>query len=207
MKLLHLIASPRGEESRTLKISKELLAHLGSQNARLEIDEINLFQEKLPPLTAEVATGKYVLLGGRELEGLLRESWRAIEKVIERFLSADVYVLSVPMWNFSIPYVLKHYLDIIVQPRYLFRYTASGPEGLLKGKKVIVVTTRGGDYSEGTGAAGLDFQEPYLKTIFKFVGVEDITFINAQPMDAGGPTRREAAIQEAFEKIKTIRIL
>ena len=99
------------------------------------------------------------------------------------------------MWNFSIPYKLKHYIDIIIQPKYLFRYTEKGPEGLVKGKKMVVVSSRGGDYSAG-GMRQYDMQEPYLRAIFGFVGITDITFINAQPMDMG-PDLQKRKIGEA----------
>jgi FMN-dependent NADH-azoreductase len=100
------------------------------------------------------------------------------------------------MWNFSIPYRLKHYIDVIVQPRYLFRYTPEGVEGLVKGKKMVVIASRGGEYTTDD-TRPFDLQEPYLRTIFGFVGLKDITFIVAQPMDAGGPEVQKKKIEEA----------
>ncbi len=123
MKLLHIIASPREEESRTLAVSKTFIAALKEKHPDLVIDELNLYKDKLPGLTAERVDGKYVLLSGKELSPELKKAWQDIVRHIERFLAADTYLISTPMWNFSIPYVLKHYIDIIVQPRYLFRYT------------------------------------------------------------------------------------
>jgi FMN-dependent NADH-azoreductase len=105
------------------------------------------------------------------------------------------------MWNFSISYVLKHYLDVIVQPKYLFRYTATGVEGLVKNKKMVIVTSRGGDYSTSPVKA-MDCQEPYLKTIFNFVGITDILFVNSQPMDALGPKVRDQKIEVAISLAK-----
>ena len=118
----------------------------------------------------------------------------------ERFLSADAYLISTPMWNFGIPYTLKHYIDVILQPKYLFRYTEKGPEGLVKNKKMIVITSRGGDYSTEQMKA-YDFEEPYLRTAFGFTGITDITFINAQPMDMG-PELQEQKIREAQNKAR-----
>ncbi|MBU4376945.1 MAG: NAD(P)H-dependent oxidoreductase, partial [Candidatus Omnitrophica bacterium] len=100
-------------------------------------------------------------------------------------------------WNFSIPYPLKHYIDIIVQPRYLFRYTDKGVEGLVKNKKMLIITSKGGDYSTGSPMRPYDFEETYLHWIFSFVGMTDISFINAQPMDAFGPDVAEKKIEEA----------
>ena len=158
---------------------------------------LDLFKDTIPPLTLKTVSGKYVLLGGKDLSGELKEAWRDIERHITRFLSADAYLISTPMWNFSIPYVLKHYIDVIVQPRYLFRYTDKGPEGLAKNKKMAIITSRGGDYSAESPARAFDYQEPYLKTVFNLVGITDIVFINAQPMDALGGDVAAEKIKQA----------
>ena len=197
-KLLHVVAAPRGEESRTLKVSASFLSAFTKSHADWKIDTLNLFDEKLPELTVKSISGKYALLSGKDLTGDLKDSWKEIIKEIERFTSADAYLVSAPMWNFSIPYRLKHYIDIIFQPKYLFQYTAKGPEGLLKNRKMIVITSRGGDY-RSESARGVDFQEPYLRTIFGFVGIKDITFINAQPMDMG-PERQAEELEKAKKK-------
>lgn len=186
-KLLHIIATPRGEDSRTLKVTSAFLEVFGQKFPDCKIDEINVTTGELPPLTAQRASGKYVLLGGGDLSGELKDSWREIESHIERFLSAEGYLISTPMWNFNIPYYLKHYIDVIAQPKYLFKYTEKGAEGLVKGKKMVVITSRGGDYSPKSPMAPYDLQEPYLRTIFGLTGITDIKFVNAQPMDASGP--------------------
>ena len=142
-------------------------------------------------------SGKYALLSGKDLSPEAQKSWEPIESHIRRFLSADGYLISSPMWNFSIPYPLKHYIDIIVQPKYLFRYTEKGVEGLVKNKKMTVITSRGGDYSLGSPFHSYDFQESYLRAVFGFVGISDMTFINAQPMDALGEETKNRKIEEA----------
>ncbi len=196
-KLLHIIATPRSDESRTLELSGVFLEDFHKKYPLCVIDTINLFTEPLPPLTVKAVNGKYILLGGKDLTGEYKKAWKDIERHIGRFLSADAYLISTPMWNFSIPYPLKHYIDIILQPRYLFKYTDKGPEGLAKNKKMIIVTSRGGDYSEGSPFRPYDFQEPYLKTVFGFVGITDLMFINAQPMDALGPEVSKKKLEEA----------
>lgn len=196
-KLLHIIATPRGGDSRTLKISASFLEILGKKYPQLTVDTIDLFKEKLPPLTLKMVNGKYALLSGKDLTGELKAAWQDIERHITRFLSADAYLLSVPMWNFSIPYVLKQYIDIILQPKYLFRYTEKGPEGLVRNKKMVVITSRGGDYSSESPFHSYDFQEPYLRAIFGLAGITDIVFVNAQPMDAMGPAVAEEKIKQA----------
>lgn len=194
-KLLHIIATPRADESRTLKVSETFLEVFRKSHPEWVIEELNLSKEDLPALTVKRVDGKYVLLSGQDLSGELRIAWQEITRHIERFLLADAYLISTPMWNFSIPYALKHYIDIIVQPKYLFQYTKDGVEGLAKNRKMAVITSRGGDYSL-PDTRRLDFQEPYLRAIFGFVGITDITFVNAQPMDMGvGP--QEEKIQGA----------
>jgi FMN-dependent NADH-azoreductase len=202
MKLLHIIATPRGEESRTLKITEAFFEGLEKNAPDCEIDTLDVTKEKLPPMTVKAVNGKYVLLGGKDLPDDLKPAWSAIIKHIERFLSADGYIISTPMWNFSIPYYLKQYIDVIFQPRYLFSYTEKGPEGLVKNKKMIVITSRGGDYSPESPIHAFDFQEPYIRAVFGLAGITNITFINSQPMDALGPEIQKQKIESSKKVAK-----
>jgi FMN-dependent NADH-azoreductase len=202
-KILHIIATPRGKDSRTLKVSSAFLDAFKVKYPDAQVDELNLYQAKLPSISVKMIDGKFVLLGGHDLSPELKQAWTEIEKVIKRFLSADAYLISTPMWNFNVPYLLKQYIDLIIQPRYMFRYTANGPEGMIKNKKMVVITSRGGDYSEGPSAK-FDFQEPYLRTIFGLTGLTDITFINAQPMDAMGFEVQAKKIEIAKEQAKLV---
>lgn len=201
-KFLHIIATPRAEESRTLQVSEVFLKAFTEKHPDWVTEELDLSKEQLPSLTAKRVDGKYALLGGKDLSGELKDAWQEIIAQIERFKSADAYLISTPMWNFSIPYPLKHYLDVILQPKYLFRYTADGVEGLVKNKSMVVITSRGGDYSS-PGMRGADFQEPYLRFTFGFIGITDITFINSQPMDMGEPLQAQK-IKEAQARAKEL---
>ena len=201
-KLLHIIATPRGEESRTLKVSNVFLDTFREKHADWVIDELDLTKESLPSLTVKRVDGKYVLLGGKDLSGDMKESWQDIISHIERFMSADAYLISTPMWNFSIPYTLKQYIDTIVQPKYLFRYTSNGVEGLVKNKKMVVITSSGGEYvSEEARKA--DFQEPYLRFVFGFVGITDMVFVKVEPMDMGEDIQKQR-IKNSQETAKKI---
>lgn len=202
-KLLHIIATPREKESRTLRVSSVFMKAFKEKYPDCAVEELHLYREQLPPLTVKRLDGKYMLLSGKELSPELKEAWREIVTHIERFLRADYYLISAPMWNFSIPYFLKHYIDIIIQPKYLFRYAEKGVEGLAKNKKMVVITSRGGDYS-GAKERQYDLEEPYLSRVFGFVGIRDITFINAQPMDAAGADVQESKIREAQEIAKEV---
>ncbi len=205
-KLLHIVGTCRGKESRTLKVADAFIKTFKDSHQDWMVDELNLFDQKLPELTAKRLDGKYVLLGGKDLPEELKAHWDEIIEQIRRFLSADAYLISTPMWNFGIPYKLKHYIDIIVQPKYLFRYTEKGAEGLIKNKKMVIITSRGGDYSNPE-AKGYDLQEPYLRTVFGFVGISDIIFINAQPMDAMGPEVQQKKIKEAQKLAKDMALV
>jgi len=162
-------------------------------------------------LTAEVAAREAARTGGdvvhRDLaaEPLSHLSgasfaWRALDaaartpeqqaeidagdRALDEFLGADVVVVGAPMYNFAIPSQLKAWVDRIAVAGRTFRYTEAGPEGLAKGKKVIVVSSRGGVYSDGP-AAVMDHQESYLKALFGFLGVEDVEIIRAEGVNLG----------------------
>lgn len=200
-KILHIIASPREEKSRTLSVSRVFMKRIQERHPDWVVDELDLMKEEIPGLSMKSVDGKYVLLSGKDLFGDLKDAWEGIIQHIQRFLSADIYLISTPMWNFSIPYPLKQYIDVIVQPKYLFQYTKTGVEGLAKNKKMIVISSRGGDYSSEDKA--FDHQEPYLRTIFGFVGITDITFLNAQPMDTGAELQKKK-LEEAKAAAKLL---
>jgi FMN-dependent NADH-azoreductase len=203
MKLLHILASPRLDGSTTLQMTDVLLGGLSERFPDAEIDTIDLFQADLPAIAGANIEAKYTLLSGQPVDADHADSWRTIEREIERFRSADAYVITAPMWNFGIPYVLKYYIDCIVQPGYLFRFNAQGyPEGLLHDKRMIVVTSSGSDYAEGTPMHAWNFHEPYLRTIFAFVGVVDVTFVQAFAADV--PPRRAAAIEKGIADAKAV---
>jgi len=172
-------------------MSSVLLEELHGKYDELEVRTLDLFSADLPAVAGSNINSKYALMTGQPLDEEAGRSWAEIERTIEGFLDADIYLLTVPMWNFGIPYALKYYIDAIVQPGYLFRYNELGqPEPLVHGKRMVCVTTRGGDYSGPM--ASFDYVENYLRAIFGFVGISDITFFNVQPMDVSADLRREA---------------
>lgn len=199
--LLHIVATPRGLASNTGRLSALLLEELDARYEDLEITTLDLFSADLPAVAGSNIKSKYALMTGQPLDDAARSSWREIERTIEKFLAADIYVLTVPMWNFGVPYALKYYIDAIVQPGYLFDYDEYGvPHGLVHGKKMVCVTSRGADYSDGPLAA-YDFLESYLRTIFGFVGIVDMTFFNAQPMDVSA--LRKQALRTAANEVRS----
>jgi FMN-dependent NADH-azoreductase len=203
MKLLNIIASPRGPKSRTLSIAREFLNTLQEKHPDLVIEDLDLFKDNLPDVFWGEVAAKYVLMQGGVLDKNSQIAWNRIVNYSKAFLAADLYLISSPMWNFSIPYKLKQYIDIIIQAGILFKITERGVEGLAQNKKMFCITTRGNDYGEGMPMHACDFQEPYLRSIFGLVGITDITFINAQPLDYN-PAHTAARLEIAKEEARSI---
>jgi len=201
-RLLHIVATPRGLGSNTGRVSSVLLEELHDRYDDLTVTTLDLFSADLPAVAGVNIKSKYALMTGQQLDEEARDSWGEIEKTIEQFLDADLYLLTVPMWNFSIPYALKYYIDAIVQPGYLFRYDEFGqPHGMVQNRRMVCVTSRGADYSQPP-LATLDFVEAYLRTIFGFVGLTDLKFFNVQPMDISMEARR-AAFRSAITDVRS----
>lgn len=200
--LLHLAASPRGTDSATRRISDAYIDARWESDPDLDVVTLDLFEVTLPRLAADSVVAKYSLLAGQQPAPGGQE-WAVVEAVVEQFLAADEYLVTSPMWNFSIPYVLKQYIDTVVQPGRTFGYDEQRqPVGLVQGRRLTCVTSRGADYSAPPLDA-YDQQEAYLAGIFGFIGVVDQAFVHAQPMDYG-PDIREAAIASAVTEARAL---
>jgi FMN-dependent NADH-azoreductase len=197
-KLLYIKASPRGDRSHSHKTALAFIEEYRRGNPNDEIETIDLFRENLPEFDNFAAESKYAIMHGKEKTAEQVKKWTQIEKIIERFKSADKYLFSVPMWNFSIPYKLKHYIDIIVQPSYTFAVTDTGYKGLAGGKPLCLILARGGSYEKNSPIA---FQWRYLEFIFGFIGFKEIKTIICQPM-LGDEETVEKAQNDAIENAK-----
>jgi len=145
------------------------------------------------------------ILGGQAPTADQAKAWARVTETIRHLKKADKLLVSSPMWNFALPYRLKHYIDVVVQPGETFRYTPEGKvEGLLAGKPCMLILARGGRYGPGTPAAAMDFQLPYLKAVLGFIGIEKVGVILVEPTAAEGPNAAEkvlaAAVAEARAK-------
>lgn len=184
-RLLHVICTPRGLASNTARVSSCLLEAMREEEEDLEVKTLDLFRADLPSVAGKNIESKYRLMTGQSIDDDAKDSWGQIERTIEQFLDSDVYLFTVPMWNLGIPYVLKYYIDAIVQPGYLFRYTPDGQvEGLVKNKTMLLVISSGSDYTTQP-MASYNFVESYLRAIFGFVGLTDIHVFHANGMDMG----------------------
>ena len=120
-------------------------------------------------------------------------------ELTDELLAADVLVLAAPMYNFAIPSTLKAWLDHVLRAGLTFKYTETGPQGLLTGKKAYVLTARGGIYAGSTA----DHQEPYLRQVLAFVGIHDVTFIHAEGMNLGGDFQ-EKGLNQAKARLSDV---
>jgi FMN-dependent NADH-azoreductase len=124
--------------------------------------------------------------------------------VLDEFLAADIIVLGAPMYNFGIPSQLKAWIDCLPAPGKTFKYSATGPEGLAGGKKVVIASSRGGVYSASSSMAFMDHQESFLKSFFGFIGITDITFVRAEGVNMG-PEQRRSALDSALAEVALLK--
>ncbi len=175
MTILHIDSSINGAVSASRAISGSIVERLTQSNWGEPVVYRDLAANPLPHLTLDAFANNLDL---------------------DEFLAADVVVIGAPMYNFTLPSQLKAWIDRIAIAGKTFHYTANGPEGLVKGKRVIIALARGGFYQEGSPAAGLEHLESYLRAMFNFIGVEP-EFVIADGLVIG-PEQREAAIGGAL---------
>ena len=189
MKLLHVDSSALGGYSVSRQLTADIVAELKRVTPSLAIHYHDLAAQPLPHWTPVADASDPAAVLGTEM--------------LEEFLAADVVVIGAPMYNFAISSQLKAWLDRILVAGKTFRYTANGPEGLAGGKRVIVASRRGGFYGKDTPAAAMDFQEPYLRAAFAFIGITDIQFVRAEGI-AIGDEQKAAALKSARSTIGTL---
>ncbi len=189
-KLLHIQSSPRGSHSASITVAQQFIETYQSTNSGDTVETLDLWQARLPEFDGETIAAKYAVLHGESQTLEQIAAWNEVVKITDHFKSADKVVLSLPMWNFSIPYKLKHYLDILAQPGLTFSFTPEeGYKGLVIGKPLAVIYARGGAYAPGTGAESYDQQSTYIRQFFGFIGFTDIREIFVEPTLS--PTKEE----------------
>lgn len=194
-RLLHIQASPMGDRAYSLRAVRVFLEAYLAANPNDQIETLALWQADLPAFDATAASGKYKVMRGLDHSPEEARAWRRVIETIDQLKAADKVVVSSGMWNFSIPYRLKQYIDIVVQPGLTFSFDPEkGYTGLVTGRPLQCVLASGGDYPAGTPMAGYDFQRPYLETIFGFMGFTDIRTIRVEgTLSAAGPENLEKA--------------
>ena len=198
-KALIINSSALGEASVSNKLSRQLADHLKAADPSLEISIRDIGKDPIPHLTA--ATGG-AIRGGAETDEA-RATLALSDALIEELAEADLLVIGSPMYNFGISSTLKTWFDHVLRAGRTFRYTAEGvSEGLMTGKKAVVIESRAGFYSQGP-ASGLDSQEPHLRTLLGFIGIEDVVFVRAEKL-AFGPEAAAAAIEAAAAELQSL---
>jgi FMN-dependent NADH-azoreductase len=198
MKLLHVDSSILGQGSVSRSLSSSIVAQQRTLHPNIEIVRRDLAIDPVGHLSgAHLAAGQ----GAAPEEAPLQRDFAAGQEALEEFLAADIVVIGAPMYNFAIPSQLKAWIDRLAVAGRTFRYTEKGVEGLAGGKKVIVASSRGGVYGDGSPVAALDHQETYLRGIFGFFGIADLTFIRAEGV-ALGDVQRAKAVESAEAEIR-----
>ncbi|WP_028626711.1 FMN-dependent NADH-azoreductase [Metapseudomonas resinovorans] len=179
-RVLVIESSARQQGSVSRQLTQDFIAKWQAAHPADEITVRDLAVDQVPHLDAD-------LLGGwmKPADQQSESEKAALQRsnlLTEELLAADVLVMAAPMYNFAIPSTLKSWLDHVLRAGVTFKYTETGPKGLLTGKRAIVLTARGGIYS----GSPMDHQEPYLRQAMSFIGIHDVTFIHAEGLNLGG---------------------
>ena len=175
MKINYIECSPRGERSHSTKIAQAYIEQAKKNIPDLEINHINPWSLNLPEFDGDMLNAKYSVIRGTDPSADEVSAWSNVKKIFDEFNNADHYLFSVPMWNFNIPYKLKHYIDIITQPGMSWSYTPEdGYKGLMTDKTATIIYATGDGYGEGTGFESFDMQKPYVNLWLTFLGFKKI---------------------------------
>lgn len=205
-RLLYIEASPRREHSFSSRLAAAFLEAYRANNPGDTIDHLHLFDHQLPDFDEEAAMQKMEHIDRliTEGKGIAPEGkWASVIQEIERLKSADKVLLSSPMWNYSVPYRLKQYIDIVAQPALTFYVNRQGEyKGLLKNRPIQMILSSGSAYADRfpqeDDGAKTDFQRPYLEHIARFLGFSDIRMLKMQPTADASPK----SIEENFRTMR-----
>jgi FMN-dependent NADH-azoreductase len=189
MQLLHIDSAITGEQSVSRQLTARIVAAWQASHPGTTVQYLDLAAQAPAHLSADALgfrTGQAASTEAQRQENALSEA------LVSQFLAADVIVVGAPLYNFSIPSQLKAWIDRIAQAGRTFRYTANGPEGLAKGKTVIVASSRGGVYSASEGGQAMEHQESYLKVVLGFFGITDVRFVRAEGLAMGDAAKAQA---------------
>lgn len=202
-KILLIESSPRKEQSITNNVCEKLIASLQVED-EWELERIDLWNEVLPDMNGDTLAAKYAIFEDKELSSVQKENWMSLKDHINRFSEADLVIITAPTWNWGIPYVLKHYIDVVTQPGLTFSWTPEdGYTSLLNSKRAVLITSSGGDYTEGSGNEKEDFVIKYMNLWLTSCMGCDVDMIN-MTLSAAGEEFLNQAYQRADEKIAEI---
>jgi FMN-dependent NADH-azoreductase len=199
-KLLHLSCSPR-DDSWSSAGARVFLEGFRQARPDWDVDVMNLWRERLPEFSGPIVEAKYARMQAQAFNDAQQDSFAEAERMAVRLALAERVLISTPMWNFGIPYKLKQWFDIIVQPGLTFRFDPSlGYVPLLKDRPTIVIIASGSDFATGMNRGRIDMATPYLREILRFVGINNVRFIPIGPT-TGPPEPIEAARERAHQRL------
>ncbi|MEM8670204.1 MAG: NAD(P)H-dependent oxidoreductase [Planctomycetota bacterium] len=180
-RLLYIESSPRKARSKSIAVANAFLDEYKITHPDDEVITLDLWNRELPEFDGFTIDAKYQVMHGQDFTDEQKQAWQSVVDICEEFKSADKYVISLPMWNFGIPYKLKHYIDVIAQPGQTFSFNPeTGYSGLVTGKPVVVVYARGGAYGSDE-AKGMDLQKGYMDLLLGFIGFTEVTSLLVEP--------------------------
>jgi FMN-dependent NADH-azoreductase len=195
--VMYIEASPLKQRSHTIEIARAFLDAYRQVRPEDTVETIDLWAQDLPPFDGATIEAKFAVLRRNEFTPLQLQKWSAVQTVARRFNAADKYVFGVPMWNFGVPYPLKHYIDVVTLAGENWTWTREhGYRALLSGKRALLVYSSAGPYELSLPPHAADFQKPYLRHWLQFIGVRDVNEINIAPTLAD-PASVAQAMQEA----------
>jgi FMN-dependent NADH-azoreductase len=197
--VLVLTSSALGEASVSSQLVQDAVSRLRLQNPKVRVVTRDLGGSPVPHLSLDSATA---IRGGAPANAAQAAAQALSDELVAELKAADTVVIGAPMYNFGMASTLKAWFDHVLRAGVTFRYTETGPVGLLEGKRAIVVESRGGLYSEGPGQA-MDSQEPHLRTLLGFIGITDVSFVRAEKL-AFGPDARRQAIDAARVQLEHV---
>jgi FMN-dependent NADH-azoreductase len=197
MNILQINSSARRDNSQSTRLANSIVERLIAADPEATVTLRDVSAVPHPVLDEAALTALFTPAEQRSLEQAARVALD--DALIAEVQAADVVVLGVPMYNFGVPAALKNWIDAISRAGVTFRYTAKGPEGLLRGKTVYVALTRGGLYRDTPA----DTQVPYLRTVFGFLGMTDVHFVYAEGL-AMGAEAEAAGLASANAEIQAM---
>ena len=195
MNILIVSSSANGDASVSGGLAARFVDSLRAANPAAHVVLRDVGANPLPHLTA----GTVAAIKGEPATPAEREARALSDALIAELKAADLIVVASPMYNFGMSSTLKAWFDHIARAGVTFRYTSEGPEGLLKGKKTVVIESRAGFYGEG-GTPHMDGQEPHLRALLGFVGLDEVTYVRAEKL-AFGPDAATASIEAAAREL------
>lgn len=199
-KLLHIACSPR-PDSESGAGARVFVERFRQARPDWDIDVMDLWHEQLPEFAGPLMEAKYARMNGQAFSDAQRDGFAMAERIAVRLALADRLLISTPMWNFGIPYKLKQFLDVIIQPGLTFRFDpAQGYLPLLKDRPTLVIIASGSDFITGMNRGRIDMATPYLREALRFIGISDARFVPIGPTSGPLPPIQSAR-ESAYRRL------